>query len=275
MKGIVQLFLAVLMVLVMAPGFAGAAEQKSAIVVAGTGTCIPIVRLLAEEFQRLYPAVKISVPASIGSGGGIKAAADGAVDIGMVSRPLKSDEMAKGLVVRPFARTAIVFATSPYVPDRELSYGDILAIYRGEKKKWKDGRKIIVLTREASDSSVEVLRQKLPGFKELYDASQEKKVWTTLFTDQEMNQALVKTPGAFGITDQGAVITEKLAVKVLDLNGIAPLLDNVRSGKYPLSKPLAFVYRKEALSPASRAFLAFVFSPKGRMLLNKHGYLAE
>lgn len=272
MKQMVRTLLAAVLALAVTPSFAAASGK---VVVAGSGTCIPIVRLLAEEFQRSRPGMKVSVPPSIGSAGAVKAATDGAVQIGMVSRPLKRDEAAKGLVYRPFARTAIVFAASPSVPDRDLSYGDIVSIYRGGRSRWKNGRKIVVLTREPGDSAIGVLREKIPGFREAYDESHEKKFWATLYTDQEMNQTLGRARDALGITDRGAVLVEKLPVKIMTLNGVEPHDDNVRSGRYPLYKTLAFVHRKGGLTQAGASFLEFVFSAKGRTLLKKYGYLPE
>ncbi|MBT1077047.1 PstS family phosphate ABC transporter substrate-binding protein [Geobacter grbiciae] len=249
--------------------------QDPPIVVAGSGTCIPIVRILAEEFQRFHPGMEVRVPPSVGSAGGVTAVADGAVEIGMVSRPLLTDEAEKGLVFKPFARTAIVFAVSPSVPDRDLSSADIVAIYRGQKNRWKNGRTIVVLTREPRDSGIAVLRGKIPGFGEAYDASRDKKFWATFYTDQEMNQALARSRDVLGITDRGAVVAEKLPVKMLSLNGVEPHDNNVRSGRYPLSKTLAFVHRPGTLSRTGTSFLRFVFSGRGRKILKMHGYLPE
>jgi phosphate transport system substrate-binding protein len=270
MKRMVQTLLAAAAMMTVTPAWA----QDPAVVVAGSGTCIPIVRLLAKEFQRFRPGVKVTVPPSIGSAGGVKAVADGAVHIGMVSRPLKRNEAAKGLVYRPFARTAVVFASSS-VPDLDLSFGDVVAIYRGERSRWKNGRKIVVLTREPGDSSIAVLEEEIPGFREAYEESHGKKFWATLYTDQEMNQTLARARDALGVTDRGSVMTEKLPVRILSLNGVEPTDDNVRSGRYPLVKTLAFVHRTGGLSPAARSFLEFVSSAKGRTLLKKYGYLPE
>lgn len=220
MRLMVRTFLVTVLMLAVAPAWA----QDSSIVMAGSGTCIPIARILAEEFQRSHPGMVVRVPPSVGSAGGVTAAAAGAVEIGMVSRPLRTDEAGKGLVFKPFARTAIVFAASPSVPDRDLSSADIVAIYRGQKNHWKNDRTIVVLTREPRDSGLAVLRERIPGFGEAYDASRDKKFWATFYTDQEMNQALSRSGDVLGITDRGAVVAEKLPVKMLSLNGVEPLL---------------------------------------------------
>ncbi|AJE04909.1 PstS family phosphate ABC transporter substrate-binding protein [Geobacter pickeringii] len=271
MKRVVALTVILGSVLTAAPPSFGD-EGKS--VIAGSGTCIPIVRLLAREFQRVTPGFSFDVPASIGSGGGVHAAADGTVEIGIVSRELKPDEGRLGLIYRPFARTAVILAADRRVPDAGLTRAEIAAIYRGEKKSWKNGRSIVVLTREPEDSSIDTLK-KIPGFAAAYDESIRGRYWSILYSDQEMNRVLALTADALGVTDCGAVGVEKMPVKALAIDGVPPTAENVRSGRYGLVKPLAFVYRDDRLTPRGRKFIAFVLGDAGRKVLKKYGYVVE
>lgn len=242
---------------------------------AGSGTNLPITRLLVEAFGRVRPGIRIEVPASIGSLGGIRAAADGAVALGLISRPLKAEEKGLGLTVLPYARTAIVIGVHPTVADDGITFAELVQIYQGTKTRWKDGREIIVLTREPGDSSIEVLAREIPGFKEVYDESQRVRRWLTLFTDQEMLAALVKTPQAIGLADLGAITSGRLPVKALKVNGLPPTPDTVLEGRYPLVKTLAFVYRSDRLPAEARAFLEFVRSREGEKILKANGYLVD
>lgn len=252
----------------------GAGESTSApLVFAGSGTNLPITRLLAEAFRQRHPECTIEVPASIGSTGGIRAAADGGIALGLISRPLKSHEQALGLTSVPYARTAVVIGAHPTVGDNDITFSEFLEIYKGTKTRWQDGREIIVLTREPGDSSTEVLEQTIPGFKEVFAESQKAKRWATFFKDQEMNQALTTTPAALGLSDLGAITAERLPIKVLKVNGVLPTPDNIRSGHYPLVKTLSFVFAPTKLAPGTQAFLDFVRSPEATQLLATHGYL--
>ena len=58
------------------------------LLLAGTGTLVPLAMALARE-AALETGLQIRVEPSIGSEGGIAAASDGAVDLGLVSRPLR------------------------------------------------------------------------------------------------------------------------------------------------------------------------------------------
>jgi phosphate transport system substrate-binding protein len=245
------------------------------LVFAGSGTNLPLVRVLSREFQRSHPGITIDVPASIGSASGIRAVADGAIAIGLISRPLKENEKRLGLDVVTYARTPLVIGVHPTVAEENISYAEIIDIYQGKKRNWKGGREIIVLTREPGDSTIEEMARGVPGFREVYEESQKSKRWTTILKDLEMNQALANTPGAIGFSDLGALTVERHRIKPLRVNGVAPTIRNTQEGRYPLAKPLMFVYRKGKLSPAAREFLAFVLSREGAKIMRASGYLPE
>lgn len=252
--------------------WAGEAPPGS-LVFAGSGTNVPLTRLLVEAFGRAHPEIRVEVPASIGSTGGIRAAADGAIALGLISRPLREQEKGLGLTVLPYARTPVVIGAHPSVVEDGITFEDLVNIYKGAKSGWNDGREVIVLTRDPGDSSIEVLELRVPGFKEVYAESRRAKRWTTLYTDQEMNRVLASTLHAVGLSDMGAITAHRLPIKALKVNGVLPTPDNVLGGRYPLVKTLAFVFRKDKLPARAKAFLDFVRSKEGEKILRVNGYL--
>lgn len=251
----------------------GEAAEPVKMTFAGSGSNLYITTRLAEAFQKKNPKYRIEVPASIGSPGGIRAAADGAIDLGLISRPLRENEKGLGLVVVPYAKTGVVFGVNMSVPDQGMTYQEFISIYRGIKTKWKNGSDIIVLTREPDDSTIAVLLQGVPGFREAYEESQRTRRWSVVLSDQEMNRLLGQTNNALGFSDTGAIVTGKLPIKPLTMNGVEPTPKNIRSGKYPLHKQLAFVYRKDRLSEGAKKFIAFVGSAEGERILMQNGYV--
>lgn len=245
------------------------------LIFAGSGANLPVVRVLSRAFRRSHPGITIDVPASISSTSGILAAADGAIAIGLISRPMKDNEKGLGLEVRNFARTPMIIGVHPAVAEGNITFEELLDIYRGKKGKWKDGREIVVLTREPGDSSIDVLLRGVPGFKRVYEESLQAKRWTILYKDLAMNETLAKTPSAVGFSDLGAVTIEKHAIKPLKISGVAPTLNNLAAGKYPFFKTLTFVYRKDKLPAEARAFIDFVRSREGEKILKANGYLPE
>lgn len=240
---------------------------------AGSGVNLGITRLLAEAFMRKNPQAKIEIPPSIGSHGAIKAIKESAVTLGLVSRPLKDKERAAGEIFLAYARTPLVMAAHKSVPDEALTSQDIVAIYRGTKNKWSDGSEIIVLSREPHDSGKLLMEECIPGFKEAYEESYAAKRWEVLFTDQDSNAALSRTPFSFAATDLGMIATESLNAKPLALDGVPPTPEALAEGRYPMGRTLFFFYKEQGLPENVRAFLDFVYSKEGAAILRAHGYL--
>ena len=104
----VGLLFLVLAATVVPSGSIGAGESAAPpLIFAGSGTNLPITRLLVEAFRQHHPEYLIEVPASLGSTGGIGATVEGAIALGLISRPLKSQEQALGLTSVSYARTAV------------------------------------------------------------------------------------------------------------------------------------------------------------------------
>ena len=243
------------------------------LVFAGSGANLEITRLLAEAFVRTRPGVTIEVPPSLGSTGGIKAVAQGAITVGLVSRPFHTEESGLGLTYVPYARSPVVMAVHPSVPDDTISSADLVRIYQGAKTSWRDGREIVVLTRDPGDSAIEVLEQSVPGFREAYAESQKARRWRTLFKMQEMNDTLARTPGAIGMTSLPTGGAEQAKLKVLRIDDVAPTRDSVREGRYRLVRTLAFVFRPGGVPPDAQAFMDFARSRAAVPIILEHGHL--
>lgn len=265
------------MALALAVGALGAfparAGAEAALVFAGSGANLDIIRLLAQAFARTHPQVTIEVPPSLGSTGGIKAAAQGAVAVGLVSRPFTTEERSLGLTYLPYARSAVVMAVHPSVPDDNISAEDLVRIYQGTKTRWRHGREIVVLTRDPGDTAIEVLEREVPGFREAYAESQKARRWRMLFKMQEMDHALARTPEAIGMTGFPSGGAERAGVKVLKIDGVAPTPEAVREGRYRLVRTLAFVYRAGAVPPDALAFMEFARSRAAAPIILELGHL--
>lgn len=250
-------------------------EKPAAVklVFAGSGGNLLLTRALADGFMREHPDILIEVPESIGSRGGIRVAAEGAVVVGLVSRELKGEEKELGLTVTPYARTGVVFGAHSEVSESGITFEDIVDIYKGTKSSWKDGREIIVLTREPGDSSIELLARTVPGFSEAYAESWKARRWTALFTDQEMEKTLRKVPNAIGLADMGYARAEASGIKALSINGAPATLESLSSGEYPFVKTLSFVYLGDRLPEEARLFIEYAQSEEAVNMMRDAGYL--
>ena len=91
-----------------APATSGT-ELEGTIKVSGAWALYPMMVKWAEEFQKIHPKVRIDLSAG-GAGKGMADALGGAVDIGMVSREIRPEEIAQGAYFVPVVKDA-VFAT--------------------------------------------------------------------------------------------------------------------------------------------------------------------
>ena len=186
---------------------------------------------------------------------------------------MKEEEKKLGLTVTQYARTGVVFGAHPEVSESGITFEDIVDIYKGTKSSWKDGREIIVLTREPGDSSIELLARTVPGFAEAYAESWRARRWTALFTDQEMEKALRKVPNAIGLVDLGFTRPEASGIKALSINGAPATLESLSSGEYPFVKTLAFVYLGDGLPEEARLFIEYARSEEAANMMRDAGYL--
>jgi len=86
----------------------------------------------------------------------------------------------------------------------------------------------------------------------------------------DMAKGLVETPHAIGMTSMTVVEQSGGKVKALTLNGVAPTAENVRSGRYFLTREFYFVIKGEP-TPSSKKFLDFVLSPDGDRVILANG----
>jgi len=252
------------------PASLPSAEEPDVLHLAGSGSNLPLTRALAEAHAGTGRA-RLVVHESVGSRGGIRAVHDGVIQIGLVSRPLVADEQDLGLVMTPYARAPVVVAVNASVPDEGLTSGELLDVYRGVKKRWGDGSRVVVLHREQGDSSHRAVERHLPELAAISDEAHREGRFRVLYTDAAMEEALVSTPGAIGLYGLGRISTD-LPIKALRIDGIAPTVANVHAGAYPFAKDLAFVTKEEPGEAAS-AFLRFVATERGQLLIRERGYL--
>jgi phosphate transport system substrate-binding protein len=238
--------------------------------VAGSGSGVVICRALARALRERDPSVQIVVHDSIGSTGGVRAVHDGAVDVGVITRPLHDHETALGLRIIPIARVPAVAIAHPEVRDEGLSSEDLLAIYRGERARWSDGTPLVALLRERGDSSHAAIGRVLPEFRAVNDDAIASRRFRILYHDEELVRAVLAIRGAFGISDTALVRSHATSPRILAIDGRMPDAGAVGEGGYPYIKPLSLVFRG-ALGPEARAFVDFARSEEGARVLASLG----
>ncbi len=103
----------------------------------GSTSVGPVMEVLAERYRALNPDVVIDIQQT-GSGTGITAAIDGSCEIGLSSRNLKEEEIAKGLSYTAIAMDGIAVIVHKDNPADDLTQEQIRKIYTGEVTAWNE-----------------------------------------------------------------------------------------------------------------------------------------
>ncbi len=239
---------------------------REGFVIAGSGVNLPLMRKLAIAYEARRPAEKIEIPDSIGSAGAIKAIMDKGINLGLISRPLQEKEKAAGLKQIQYARSAVIIAVHPSAPVDNITVADLLAIYRGSKRQWPDGKNIIPHLMYKEDAVNGVLAEQIKEFSGVIDEALRNNYWKIHYNDLSMARAIVAIPGSIGFSDSSWSSSSQEKMKALQLDGFSPTPANILSGEYRLERGMYFVYQ-EPMAPRVKDFFAFVFSPEGQQII--------
>lgn len=244
------------------------ANSVQKIIVGGTGDSQALMRALAAALEKKLGGCEIKVPDSIGSSGGIKAVANGEIDLARVARPLKKTEEELGLTCKVFAKAPIVFVVHPGVTGiDDITEEEIIGIYSGSIINWNtlggEPGKIYPITREPGDSSTQVLNDMLPGFANIPNP-----VAKVVYTTPETVTVLSEHAKTIGFAALSATIGTWL--KVLKINGVYPSAENVAGGKYRFVLPFSVVYKEQPKGLAAE-FIDFLYSEEGQKIITSMG----
>ena len=239
----------------------------------GSTTVLPIAQKAAEVFMKKYPSMKVFVSGS-GSGTGIKALMDGTTDIATSSREAKDKEIASAkkkhiiLTGHKVALDGIIPIVHPSMKINNITMEQLRSIYNGKIKSWKElggpNRPITVVSRDTSSGTYEVWEKKvLQKDKVRADA-------LLVASNGQAVQTVAQNKYAIGYIGIGYI--EK-SVKILKTNGAQASEDTVRSGSWPISRPL-YMYTNGTPKGKIAKFINFLLSKEGQKIVNEVKYVS-
>ena len=253
----------------------------------GSSTVFPIAEAAAEEFQKEYPNVRVTVGLS-GTGGGMKKFAAGEIDIANASRVIKKEEAEKAnankveFIELPIANDGIAVVVNPantYV--KSMSLAQLKSLWEpGSKiKTWKDldpswpATPIKLYGPGADSGTFDFFTEHVMGTARLsrndYIASEDDNVLVTGVSKDK--NALGYFGFAYFVENQKAI----RALPIADKGGAAvtPNPETIEKGSYSLARPLVvYVNKKSAQKPEVKAFVNFLL--KNASALSKEvGYV--
>lgn len=245
------LILAMALMLPFAAGSAQAATENLTVV--GTGDGMSILRSIGTAFSAENPDVAVSVPASIGSGGGIKAVGADKYVLGRVARGIKDKEAHLGLSYLPIARIPVVFFVNKSAGVSNLTAQQISDIYAGKITNWSEvggnDAKIRVVRRGDGDSSLKVLKKTFPGFGDIEITKRAKEALTT----QENVETVETKKGTIGFGPYADALNGN--VRILMVGGVS-----ATDAGYPSTGVLALIFKDKSKKGNVARFLEFASS---------------
>ena len=180
------------------------------------------------------------------------------------------------LELTPFGKEAFVFIVNEENPLETVTVDEIKAIYSGKTTDWADlgveDMGEIVAYQRPKNSGSQTALEKLMGDTKIMEAPAE-----TTYTgmDEIVNHIEYRNlPNAIGYSFR-FYCTQMLEskVKLLEIEGVAPTVENIRSDSYPITSTLYMVTRKGDVSDSARLFMDWVLSEQGAELIEKSGYV--
>lgn len=250
-----------------------AAEQK--IVLDGSTTVGPIAKAFAEYFMAAHPEVNITVSES-GSGNGAKALVNNTCDIADMSRPMKDTEFKAAAdngiqpVAHVIALDGLPVLVHPQNPVSELTIEQIRKIYTGEITNWKEvggpDLAIVVITRDTNSGTYETFETMVMDKQKITEKAE------YVGSNGAIRQRVQTTPAAIGYAGLGFVDN---TVKALKVNGVYPAAATVRTGEYPIARPL-FMYTNgyPKLGSAVHQFVTLYLTEDGQEMVQQIGFVS-
>jgi phosphate transport system substrate-binding protein len=213
-----------------------------------------------------------------GSGTGISALINGTTDVCQASRAMTAAEKEKlreryattGTEI-PVARDGLAVYVHESSPVREISMDQLKLIFTGKLTNWKDvggpDAKIVVYSRENSSGTYVFFKEHVLGGADYTARAQ------TMPGTAAVVNAVSKEK--FGIGYGGAAYAKGIRILKVKKDaaspGVSPEEANVKSGAYPLSRPL-FFYTRNKPGGDIKTFVDWVLSSEGQSIVNKVGY---
>jgi len=263
---------------------AGAEELQGALQVKGSDTMVNLCQVWAEAFMKNHPTVTVAVTGG-GSGTGIAALIAGTCDLAAASRTMTAKEIAlataKSGAPREWtvARDGLAVAVHPTNPIRQFTISQLAGLFTGSISNWRQlgGRdlKVVILSREVNSGTHVYFKEHVLASAAEGGPREFSPEALLLPSSQAIADEVASNAASVGYYGMG-YRNERNAIGAVANTPAGPYVlpteETVRSGAYPISRPLMF-YSHAAPSPLAQAFLEFVGSPEGQTIVRQEEFV--
>ena len=239
-------------------------SESKTIVITGSSTIAPLMAEIGKRFEESHLGVRVDVQTG-GSSRGVGDARRGVADIGMASRAPKPDE--SDLVWATIANDGIAMIVHSTNTVGELDAEQITAIYTDQFNNWSQvGGPDLPITTIHKAEGRSTLELFLSHFKVENTAV---KADVIVGDNLQDIKSVATDPSAVGYVSVGSAEFEAkrgTTLRALPLGGVPATIESVRTGAFPLSRPLNLVTAK-APEGVVKELIEFAQSPAVRDLV--------
>ena len=265
----------VILIMSMFTASAFAGQGKNSIQIKGSDTMVNLGQAWAEKYMEKNLGNFVAVTGG-GSGTGLSSLISGTCDIALSSRNIKEKEigLANKKGVNPneikVALDGLAVVVNPSNPVDKLTLDQLAGIFTGRITNWKElggkDERIVVLSREVNSGThvyfkEHVLRKNDPNSKEEFSPGA-----LMLSSSQAIADEVAGNSSAIGYYGMGYISAKQkpVAIATDEKSEYAePIIENVLSGKYPISRPL-LIYTNGAPQGLVKKFVDFALSKEGQ-----------
>lgn len=242
---------------------------SGSISMAGSTSMEKLANALSEGFMNDNPDVTVTAE-FIGSSAGIESVSNGSVDIGNASRELKDSELSQGLEANVVAIDGIAVIVNKSCNMDSISKDDLCKVYTGEIKNWNalggSDDPIVVIGREAGSGTRD-------AFEELLELADKCQYAGELDSTGAVLTKVASTPGAIGYISLDVLDDSVTALK---LEGTEPTEENIKAGKYLLSRPFIMATKGKVSEQNEQvqAWFDYINSDEGQKIIKSVGLIS-
>lgn len=246
-------------------------RKQETISIIGSTTIQPVVQSIADQFQKENTNINIEIQ-GVGSSAGIKAAMDGTAEIGASSRELKEEEKASGLTEHILAYDGIAVVVNQANTVESLDMETVNKIFSGEIVNWSEvggsDNEIIVISRESGSGTRDAFEEMAKLQKEINGKKVSSLKREALIAEGNgaVKASVASKENSIAYLSLGYVDD---TMKTIQIDHVKPTVETVKSGEYPISRPLILLTKEEP-SSGVQSFLDYCMGEKGQEVVSEN-----
>ena len=188
----------------------------------------------------------------------------------------KAERMGKELKLTPIGREAFVFFVNARNPVQGLTTDELKGIYSGKITNWKEvgGKKRTIRAfQRPDDSGSQTALQHFMGDVPLMEPPVED-IASLMGTIIDQVSDYKNYNNAIGFTFRyySTQMVKNNAIRLLQVDGVEPTVESIRSGEYPLTNEF-YAVTAGSDNPHIESFLEWIVSAQGQEIVEKTGYV--